>query len=128
MCGVGDGAPEPTMARVIGKDHGIKWPNGKTKVESPLLGRYNISNLLAVLTVLYSKGYHFQHALSKLRNFSGIPGRMERIDEGQDFKELWFETVFKMSMHNGSKIRFMNMPMPEEPIENDELDNLESIL
>ena len=66
----------------------LVWPEGKTKVESPLLGRYNISNLLAALTVLYSKGYHFQHALSKLRNFSGIPGRMERIDEGQDFNVI----------------------------------------
>jgi hypothetical protein len=28
------------------------------------------------------------------------------IDEGQDFKELWFETIFKMSMDNGSKIIF----------------------
>ena len=28
------------------------------------------------------------------------------IDEGQDFKELWFESIFKMSMLNGSKIIF----------------------
>ena len=27
----------------------------------------------------------FEHALSKISKFSGIPGRMERIDEGQNF-------------------------------------------
>ncbi|MEC7487620.1 MAG: UDP-N-acetylmuramoyl-L-alanyl-D-glutamate--2,6-diaminopimelate ligase [Verrucomicrobiota bacterium] len=66
----------------------LVWPNGKTKVESPLLGRYNISNLLAALAVLYSKGLDFEHALSKLSRFSVIPGRMERIDEGQDFNVI----------------------------------------
>ena len=34
----------------------------------------------------------------------------------------------EIPLHNGSKIRFMNMPMPEEPLENEEIDNLESIL
>ena len=66
----------------------LVWPNCKTKVESPLLGRYNVSNLLAALAVLYSMGFDFEHALSKLSKFSGIPGRMERIDEGQDFNVI----------------------------------------
>ena len=29
----------------------------------------------------------------------------------------------EIPLHNGSKIRFMNMPMPEEPLENEEIDN-----
>ena len=66
----------------------LVWPKGKTNVESPLLGRYNVSNLLAALAVLYYKGYDLQYALSKLSNFSGIPGRMERIDAGQDFNVI----------------------------------------
>ena len=66
----------------------LVWLNCKTKVESPLLGRYNVSNLLAALAVLYSKGLDFEHALSKVSKFSGIPGRMERIDEGQDFNVI----------------------------------------
>ena len=43
---------------------------------------------LAALAVLYSKGFDFEHALSKVSKFSGIPGRMERIDEGQNFNAI----------------------------------------
>lgn len=59
------------------------WPEGESQVSSPLLGRFNVSNLLAALTIAYAQGRDPHQLLSQLATFPGVPGRMERIDEGQ---------------------------------------------
>lgn len=54
-------------------------------VEAPLPFRYNILNVLAALACLDQLGYPLQEAISFLKEFPGVPGRMEPVDEGQDF-------------------------------------------
>lgn len=54
-------------------------PWGSGIVSSSLLGRFNISNLLAVLTALVSKGVRFEEALLRISRLSNVAGRMERI-------------------------------------------------
>ncbi|MEC7274500.1 MAG: cyanophycin synthetase, partial [Verrucomicrobiota bacterium] len=63
-------------------------PEGRLQVRSPLLGRYNVSNLLAALAIIQSKGHCIEDLLDRLPSFPGVPGRMERIDEGQAFNVL----------------------------------------
>jgi UDP-N-acetylmuramoyl-L-alanyl-D-glutamate--2,6-diaminopimelate ligase len=54
-------------------------------VESPLIGRYNLSNLLAGIATAWALGRDPVVFLAKLKAFAGVPGRMERIEEGQPF-------------------------------------------
>lgn len=63
----------------------LVWPQGEMQVESPLVGRYNLSNLLAAIATAWGLGRDPRVFLAKLRAFKGVPGRMERVDEGQPF-------------------------------------------
>lgn len=64
------------------------WPQGEMMVDSPLIGRYNVSNLLAAIATAWSLGRDPSVFLTRLRSFKGVAGRMERIEEGQAFNVL----------------------------------------
>lgn len=66
----------------------LVWPDGSLIVESPLIGRYNVSNLLAAIATLWGMGRDPRLFLAKVSTFRGVAGRMERIDEGQAFNVL----------------------------------------
>jgi len=66
----------------------LVWPGGSREVASPLIGRYNVSNLLAATAAAWSIGRDPSVFLARLRTFPGVPGRMERIEEGQPFNVL----------------------------------------
>jgi UDP-N-acetylmuramoyl-L-alanyl-D-glutamate--2,6-diaminopimelate ligase len=54
------------------------------ELDVDLLGRFNAANLLAVLTVMLSRGLPLERALRELARVRGVPGRMERFgDDGQ---------------------------------------------
>ena len=58
-------------------------------IASPLIGRFNISNMLAALaTTVGALNVAPEVAQRALRDFPGIPGRMERIDAGQPFTAI----------------------------------------
>ncbi len=63
----------------------LVWPGGSAPVDSPLVGRYNVSNLLAAVAAVWALGRDPAAALPRLRDFPGVPGRMERIESGQGF-------------------------------------------
>jgi len=54
-------------------------------VVSPLVGRFNVSNILAAAAAASGLGIDSQSIRSGIEAVRGVPGRMERIDEGQDF-------------------------------------------
>ncbi len=66
----------------------LVWPGGTMDIDSPLIGRYNVSNILAAIATAWSLGRDPQVFLARLRSFSGVAGRMERIEEGQAFNVL----------------------------------------
>jgi UDP-N-acetylmuramoyl-L-alanyl-D-glutamate--2,6-diaminopimelate ligase len=66
----------------------LVWPDGAVEVDSPLIGRYNVSNLLAAIAAAWGLGHDPATLLGRLRGFRGVPGRMERIEEGQPFNVL----------------------------------------
>ncbi len=58
-------------------------------VKTPLVGAFNISNVLAALAVtVEGVGVPVDDALRALKTFGGVPGRMERIDAGQPFTAI----------------------------------------
>ncbi|AHF89481.1 UDP-N-acetylmuramyl peptide synthase [Opitutaceae bacterium TAV5] len=66
----------------------IHWPEGSAVVRSPLIGRYNVSNVLAAAASVYGLGRDPQKFLPRLACFPGVPGRMERIESGQPWNVL----------------------------------------
>ena len=60
------------------------WPDGIIPVESPLIGRYNVSNLLAAAATAYhGLGRDPAAFVPRIRSFKGVTGRLARIEEGQ---------------------------------------------
>lgn len=66
----------------------LVWPKGEMVVESPLVGRYHVSNVLAATATAWALGRDPAVFLAKLRLFKGVPGRMERVEMGQPFNVL----------------------------------------
>jgi UDP-N-acetylmuramoyl-L-alanyl-D-glutamate--2,6-diaminopimelate ligase len=62
-----------------------RTPLGDFAVDSPLLGRFNVHNLLAALAAAIGLGLDPAQALGGILSISGVPGRMERVFAGQDF-------------------------------------------
>ncbi len=56
------------------------------KIHSKLLGEFNVYNILAAVAFAKSQGIGMDIIKTALEKFSGVPGRVEMIDEGQDFK------------------------------------------
>lgn len=66
----------------------LVWPGGAMNIESPLIGRYNVSNLLAAVATAWGLGRDPGVFMHRMRSFPGVAGRMERVEEGQAFNVL----------------------------------------
>ena len=63
----------------------LRTPVGHVSVETRLIGRYNVYNVLAAASVGVALGIPLEVIARGIGSVSGIPGRMERIDEGQPY-------------------------------------------
>ncbi len=87
------------------KETGIGFKVGALDFQLKLLGRFNLYNALAAIGI--SRLYQIDLAVARkaLRKISGIPGRMEQIKQGQNFKIFIdlahtpesFEQVFELA-------------------------------
>ncbi len=90
--GVGDVAAYPAGTLVASDavfDHtGIRacvtTGQGEGILQAPVLGQFNLHNLLAALGALLAKGLELNDALQRLQQVWVVPGRMERVAAGQD--------------------------------------------
>ncbi|MEN9433558.1 MAG: hypothetical protein RLZZ422_1147 [Pseudomonadota bacterium] len=61
----------------------VLTPYGEGELYAPVLGQFNLHNLLAALGVLLVKGVSLTDALNALAQVQVVPGRMERVaDQG----------------------------------------------
>jgi len=69
--------------------HGLHFllqsAHGAVPIVSPLVGRYNVSNILAAAAVGLSQGLTLDEVAAGVAGVRGVSGRMERIDQGQPF-------------------------------------------
>ena len=63
----------------------IRLPEGEVEIETPLVGAYNVSNVLAAAATAVALDLGPEAIVEGVAAVRGVPGRMERIDEGQDF-------------------------------------------
>jgi len=60
----------------------VKSSWGEARIGSSLLGRFNVSNLLGVLTTMLVSGVPFDRATAALAGLQPVAGRMQRIGGG----------------------------------------------
>lgn len=75
---------ETIFAAKVSFDHrgivaSIVTPIGEGMLIAPILGKFNLSNLLAVLAVLIIKNTKLDDALKQIQSVATVPGRMERV-------------------------------------------------
>ncbi len=83
------GAPEVTARKFALSFDGLEFvantPIGNVEIRSPLVGRFNVYNILAAI----GAGIGLNVAKSKIESgiakLQSVPGRFQRIDEGQPF-------------------------------------------
>ncbi|QPP09335.1 UDP-N-acetylmuramoyl-L-alanyl-D-glutamate--2,6-diaminopimelate ligase [Streptomyces bathyalis] len=55
------------------------------RATAPIAGAFNVANALAALTALVAAGIDPQTAADGIAAVPGVPGRLERVDAGQDY-------------------------------------------
>ena len=63
----------------------LKTPSGTVEIQSSLLGHHNIYNLLSASAVALSEGLSLDVIAQGIRGLGSVPGRFEKIQQGQDF-------------------------------------------
>ncbi len=74
-------------------------PAGSVRLHSPLIGGFNVENLLAGTCCALTLGVPLDAIAAGISKFTGAPGRLERVDEGQPF------TVLIDYAHNNDGLR-----------------------
>jgi len=59
-------------------------PKGEIAFDLPLVGQYNLSNMLAAVGAALELGLDLSAIAEKLSQFGGVPGRMERVQISAD--------------------------------------------
>ena len=62
----------------------LHTPKGETAFVLPLVGQFNLSNMLAAVGAVLELGLDLSAIVEKLSQFSGVPGRMERVQISPD--------------------------------------------
>lgn len=60
-------------------------PVGPVHIQTPLIGRFNVYNVLAAVAVGLIEGIPLSTLAQALTTYQGVPGRCERVDEGQSY-------------------------------------------
>ncbi len=63
----------------------VVTPRGHIAIESPLIGRHNVYNILAAVACAFVEDINFSHIISGVKTLSCVPGRLQRVDCGQSF-------------------------------------------
>ncbi len=88
-----DGAAGSITARVRrldidGMSFILKTPRGDVDVNCRLVGRHNLMNALAASAAAYSLGFPLDAIRGGFEMLTSVPGRLESVDCGQDFRVL----------------------------------------
>ncbi|MFH1045423.1 MAG: UDP-N-acetylmuramoyl-L-alanyl-D-glutamate--2,6-diaminopimelate ligase [Candidatus Omnitrophota bacterium] len=70
---------------VRGSRFTVRTPQGSFLVNTPLIGEHNIYNILAAIGFACAEHLDMTPVLVALKSFNGTPGRLERVECGQDF-------------------------------------------
>ena len=80
-----DLAPKKFILTAAGLEFIAQTPAGDVNVRSPLVGRMNAYNILAAIGAGIGLGIAIEQIEHGISELAAVPGRFERIDEGQPF-------------------------------------------
>ncbi len=83
-----DVAVEEVTLSLEGTRIRARTPVGPLEITTPLLGRFNVQNVLAALTAGLALGLPEDVLRRGLGSLRGVPGRLERVQAGQEFTVL----------------------------------------
>jgi len=66
----------------------VSTPAGAITIESPLVGRHNIYNILTAVGMGLALGFSRDAVAAGISTMKAVPGRMEKVDAGQPFGVL----------------------------------------
>jgi UDP-N-acetylmuramoyl-L-alanyl-D-glutamate--2,6-diaminopimelate ligase len=66
----------------------VRTPEGELPLRSPLSGRFNVLNVLGALATVLELGVEREAAARAIADAGQVPGRLQRVDEGQEFAVL----------------------------------------
>ncbi len=69
----------------------IQTPKKLLKLQSPLIGRYNLYNCLGVLAGIDCLGLDLEKAVEALKEAKGAPGRLERVMKGEEYPSIFVD-------------------------------------
>ncbi|MDD5032911.1 MAG: UDP-N-acetylmuramyl-tripeptide synthetase [Candidatus Pacebacteria bacterium] len=84
--GLGEDFKKLYVSKFILRENGIDFEIGEKSFSSKLLGEFNLYNLLAAVSFALSQSVGESVIKKAVEKFSGVSGRVEFINEGQDFK------------------------------------------
>jgi UDP-N-acetylmuramoyl-L-alanyl-D-glutamate--2,6-diaminopimelate ligase len=73
------------IASPTGTTFRVHGPGVDVDAGCPIPGGFNVANTLAAIAAAATTGYDPRSVASAIADGPGVPGRLERIDEGQDF-------------------------------------------
>jgi UDP-N-acetylmuramoyl-L-alanyl-D-glutamate--2,6-diaminopimelate ligase len=68
-----------------GNNFAMTTPDGPIELRSPLIGRVNVYNVLAACAAAYARGCTPEQIARGIAQMHRVPGRFERVDQGQPF-------------------------------------------
>jgi UDP-N-acetylmuramoyl-L-alanyl-D-glutamate--2,6-diaminopimelate ligase len=66
--------------KVTGTDFGVQYLGEKYQFHSPLLGVFNVQNILAALSVCVDMGMEMKNLIDPIATFEWVPGRMDIVE------------------------------------------------
>lgn len=85
--GHADVSPLSFRLSLPGIEAQVRTPRGNIEIKSPLIGKINLSNILAAISSAVVKGTSFEHITAGLRDFRPVRGRLDIAFKG-DFTVL----------------------------------------
>lgn len=70
---------------IEGSKFTVVTPKGDIEITTSLIGRHNVYNILAAIATAFVENIDFFYIVQGIKCLTSIPGRLERIDCGQDF-------------------------------------------
>lgn len=90
----GIGASADLRGRIVKSDLdgsriGVSFDGDEREIETPLVGRHNVSNALAAIGVAVTFGIEWDVIRTAMKQLKNVPGRLQRVDAGHhDFTVL----------------------------------------
>ena len=77
--------PKQFIQNQLGMKATLVIPDGRLEIESALIGSANLANILAATATALGLGISTEAIREGIRSLTSVPGRFERVDEGQPF-------------------------------------------